>query len=1559
MYRISNVLFDLKLYDISEKLLEFTINEKDTNSLELKMTLLTSLSACYWKQSKFNESLRCMNLEYNLVSNTNDLSNKYRILGNIANAYQLLDNSQEAQSYFKLQLSTSLKLKNRLLTLNSLNSIGNLHMKTHEYTKCLECYEKSLELINLLPNENQITKKLLLKQYKLIGECYLKLNNFNKSKEYFIKQYEISNEILSIEKDDSSYLEICKAKFNLALIDTKLNAFDKCVENYELIIEYLLNHCNLESNDTLEVYFKLIISLININLSLNNLDNSVELSCHLLELSIKEQNKVSNQKRVSVDDDLPIFDKKRYRYLKFIELCSCSKLANCYMKLKRPDDSLKLYLRELKIAKSLNNFDYQTRALSHIAQIEFIKKNYQQCLQYYEDILLIIENTSSQMIKEKFRKTKYSTLANIGLCMELLDNYSGAKNYYLKQLTMAKELNNLKFVTNSLLNITNLTFNRFRFRPITNLSQIEIEEDHVLNEIIQNKELKFYLNNLLDLSQELNDCYNEYLASKYLAFYSHLNQNYNLAIKYYLQAINLYNSLKDENPQQFDVAHYEYFVFNISYCFKCIGNSLTAYKYQLEYLNLVRLRKQVYLEYQSLACIAELVGEIDSNYDECIQIHINRLKLLQEYFKRGLEPDPDAENEREFLMKNKLKLIAECLSSIAKCYYLNKSYQQVFKFKLFELKLRIQSEGEEEDSVKLKEINKEKFKIILDLGNLLLFKMGNIQQATKYYEHFIELSQTNIDNDMILIKSLAYGNIGICKMKSCLYEEAIEFFKQQTVILDEKLNSLSNIDMSEITKDNLVIIKHVICITIDKGRSNAKISKCYDLLGNQTEKISYLLRYVQICESLYSTYAPKFIDFLSKINPNSIENFSEIDSEICDDENAFIIHNKSTIIELLEQIIKDYDLSLYKLSKLEDIQRSIELNEKRLTTVELNKVIFNANSKTNFIIITEIKVLFTLATLYHKMDSFKICIGYCNSCLDLFRSKLNFNYDNFQLTSILIKILVLVSSLNILNDASIALNDALEANQIVDYVLKKGDLRYLKLKNDCLNNLVAVYIELGQLNHVNQVIYEFIEFLEPMDDEKSNEIQFQMYLKLISLKIEIEDDENWEELFNRADILVNKINKQEEAAILNYFKGKFYRRHKFLDLALEMFVNSLDSYENLSLGNPDNPQVLLKLDELYELIIEILIKLNKLKEALLVTERLRNRSCLHLNKINYEFNSFDKIQAIIEEKKPLAIIYFHLISINSTINCWLIQSGKGIAKFHQISFKSLQSLFCHETPIVNNFNFIQSLQTKNKENQNELLKAAYDILIEPFELNLFEEPDRKKLIIVYDQNILNIPFHLLLYETHDRKLNTLSELFDIYNVFSLKFLVKSPIIAPERIKIVKYQQDQSLVVNARLVVLVIDEIPSLKVLNDQIAEILLTCDGLILIQNDIESNKIHDYFISLLNFYLNQNYSDKMLLSSFSKIFQKCLVEVKKKYSQNNLLCLVFGRNFHLNRLDSSNSITSSDSTIKSNSDYQFNIPSLVTKIIDLNSNTIQSSLLNVFVFLVSYFLIKMSKTYP
>ena len=293
-------------------------------------------------------------------------------------------------------------------------------------------------------------------------------------------------------------------------------------------------------------------------------------------------------------------------------------------------------------------------------------------------------------------------------------------------------------------------------------------------------------------------------------------------------------------------------------------------------------------------------------------------------------------DEKKITNENKCKLISDCLESIAKCYYQKEDYQQVLKFKMLQVELQneieatalhsnlaLTSTSNATDDIATPQsfIYKQKCKIWLDIGNLFLFKFNDAHEAFKYFEMVLKIA---LDTSDLLLHSLTLGNLGLCRQKNGEYESALDFFKEQLIVLNRKLKlcdelnvlndlnkkpqhstdiekvltessscssengespsvslsgkSSTSVDLLQESNnivssnkdikfnyENIVKIKEIISIRIDMGRSYAKLGKCYELLSQQDSAES----------QFYLREALKYYDYYSKECFYLFENYAK------------------------------------------------------------------------------------------------------------------------------------------------------------------------------------------------------------------------------------------------------------------------------------------------------------------------------------------------------------------------------------------------------------------------------------------------------------------------------------------------------------------------------------------------------------------------------------------------------------------------------------------------------------------------------------------------------------
>ena len=668
---------------------------------------------------------------------------------------------------------------------------------------------------------------------------------------------------------------------------------------------------------------------------------------------------------------------------------------------------------------------------------------------------------------------KYFTLSNIGLCMEMLNRFDDSRLMFHEQFEISKLIKNSKFKANALLNLVNLYLNKTQIDSTLTLPDLDPKSRLFSIGLSKNAdqiELLQMLRQLFAIYEELSDSNGKLFTSQCLAYCYHTNSNLNMAVKFYKYNIKLTKSCGHTNSEMLNKS-----LFNLSLCYKTLARYEEAYNAQMEYLELIeQLPNNELAKFTSLGLIGELLFEMNKselNCQSCIQIHIDRLKIIK-------SADTAAATETKKLVSDeaKCKLISDCLESIAKCYYQMENYQQVLKFKL--LQVELQNELATNENKHISSVNK--LKIWLDIGNLFLFKFEDATEAFKYFESVLEVAQAVED---LLLQSLVLGNMGVCKQKMGEYEESLEYFKEQLLVLEKKLNeadepsllarsrksssksrkstssssSSSNSSSSSKqegltpTADNIGKIKEVISIRIDIGRAYSKLGKCNELLSNHkvqsqfhlNEALKYFNEYCKVCEYLFENYARAYVNSIVTNRDQSIEeavNSEENADSLSEESDHGSSMANSVMKELCEQIYIDYDASFAKLANFynliearfngqNNLSEAIEINERRLSLLEYARPLLSRPVWVNYCI----QINFILANFYSKnLNTLSRSNVYCENIIQMYAEEPLFEADDQKTISRFIKSHLLkdntylVETLNLLCD--ICLLTAVDTN---------------------------------------------------------------------------------------------------------------------------------------------------------------------------------------------------------------------------------------------------------------------------------------------------------------------------------------------------------------------------------------------------------------------------------------------------------------------------------------------------------------------------------------------------
>lgn len=169
-----------------------------------------------------------------------------------------------------------------------------------------------------------------------------------------------------------------------------------------------------------------------------------------------------------------------------------------------------------------------------------------------------------------------------------------------------------------------------------------------------------------------------------------------------------------------------------------------------------------------------------------------------------------------------------------------------------------------------------------------------------------------------------------------------------------------------------------------------------------------------------------------------------------------------------------------------------------------------------------------------------------------------------------------------------------------------------------------------------------------------------------------------------------------------------------------------------------------RVSKLYELILDALLRMNKLKESILVIERYKSRLLSSSLGTLPDLLDFDQVESLINDERFNCVLYYHFNESDSSLNCWVLKPNRGIVKFEKL----------------------EAFDSKLLSSQD--LEALYDVFIRPIESEL---DDRSMLWLVYDERMFKLPFHML----HPEGTSNLRlyERFELNCVYSLKYLARS------------------------------------------------------------------------------------------------------------------------------------------------------------------------------------------
>lgn len=219
------------------------------NNNKYKALGYKNIGTVYRIEGDYYKSIFFFKKSYNLFYVLGDETGQTRTLGEISSNYFYL-------SKYDLALKTCLQVIEKLERLNDKKflaiqrlRLGNIYLVLERNNDAISTFNKCLKEFSNQKEEKRNFYRTMLN----LGDCYIKVNSFNKAKEYYIKS--IAG---LLSEEDLENANIARAK--LGSIYVKEGNSKKAIENLKPAFEYMLT---INSPNILNVATDYLKSLIN------------------------------------------------------------------------------------------------------------------------------------------------------------------------------------------------------------------------------------------------------------------------------------------------------------------------------------------------------------------------------------------------------------------------------------------------------------------------------------------------------------------------------------------------------------------------------------------------------------------------------------------------------------------------------------------------------------------------------------------------------------------------------------------------------------------------------------------------------------------------------------------------------------------------------------------------------------------------------------------------------------------------------------------------------------------------------------------------------------------------------------------------------------------------------------------------------------------------------------------------------------------------------------------------------------------------------------------------
>ncbi len=484
-----------------------------TNNTAGLAKALDLMGQAYSQTSQYSKAINTLQQALPFTLKAKDASTEANTLMNLASAYDHSGQHSKAISYFGQAIPIFQSLKDSEGQAAVLNGLGSSYQNLHQFAKSLSYFRQALAINRRMEDQDGQATTLAN-----LGACCNALHQYNKAI-LFSRQALTIHQTLSDPEGQARDLSTLGDAYH-ALTDNNRAAalFQQAAALYQQ-----LHNANAQAN-ALNQEGMAHADLSEYNSAMDCFQQALPLFVH-----------VNNQ-----DGQATVLNNA----------------GNVSNKFSRYDQAVSFYQQALALRQQLNDKDGQADAFNGLGNAYNDLNQYSTAIGYFQKALALYQQLKDQ-------EGEADALNNLGTVYENINHYPDAVRLYQQALTIDRQIKNSETEANALLNLGVVYTDLHQYpkaigfyiqalRGYRKINDIDGQASVLLNagylsqKLNQPDKAMAFLQPALPLFQQTGDRAGEALAFSYLAAAWALRDNPCLTIFYGKQAINVYQSIRQD-----------------------------------------------------------------------------------------------------------------------------------------------------------------------------------------------------------------------------------------------------------------------------------------------------------------------------------------------------------------------------------------------------------------------------------------------------------------------------------------------------------------------------------------------------------------------------------------------------------------------------------------------------------------------------------------------------------------------------------------------------------------------------------------------------------------------------------------------------------------------------------------------------------------------------------------------------------------------------------------------------------------------------------------------------